>query len=486
MNQSRPQMEDVMKGKLNRLPLLWGVLQQLHQYFLVPHGLALMAALAVIAIAAQTRYDVKSPMGKRYPVSLALLLLAASGERKSTVSSRLMKPIKAYQKVLEADFREKLMRFENEVVAWKEEKRILERSLRATEPHTAEHDETREMLTEHLLAKPVRPKLRQLVHEDVSPTAFLQLLAEFGSASLFSTEASTAFDGKFLDAYGHVNAVLSGEDRSVDRFGRDPIRIEDPRATLAYMIQPDVLDAQKGRKIDKLRDSGFVARLLVFYPESMVGKRFMEKRSPSTDFIEKFDDRIVSMLDDAHHSIIKRGVEREVIELSEEASETWCALSDEFEGHMADGQMYERAKDHASKLTENITRLAALLHVFEGFEGPISRETLEVAIDIAEVCSNDFMEVFVPPPQEQQDAILLDDFLSDRFRSKGTRYVRKLMLRQRSPNRLRKDGRCNAALEVLAESGSIALYCDEKNAECVDLLPHLPPPIAPMSVRWPT
>lgn len=72
---------------------------------------------------------------------------------------------------------------------------------------------------------------------------------------------------------------------------------------------------------------------------------------------------------------------------------------------LAPGGMYECAKDHASKVPENIARVAALTHCFEhpdDFE--ISVESLWLAVELLSYFSRDFLRVFCPPPKYVLDA----------------------------------------------------------------------------------
>lgn len=67
--------------------------------------------------------------------------------------------------------------------------------------------------------------------------------------------------------------------------------------------------------------------------------------------------------------------------------------------------VFEHAKDHASKLPENIARLAALIHSFDDLsEEEISLDTLLEAIDLVAYFSKEFMKVFSAPPKYEVDA----------------------------------------------------------------------------------
>ena len=82
------------------LPLLSAAVDEAQNNIKAPRPLIFSTALAAIAVAIQGLFDVRKPNGQRVPLSLMLLTIANSGERKSTVEnvflgaicSGLMKP----------------------------------------------------------------------------------------------------------------------------------------------------------------------------------------------------------------------------------------------------------------------------------------------------------------------------------------------------------------------------------------------------------
>lgn len=124
---------------------------------------------------------------------------------------------------------------------------------------------------------------------------------------------------------------------------------------------------------------------------------------------------------------------------------------------MQPGKHFSNARDHASKLAENIARVAAILHHFEGFSGDISLDTLRAAAQLCELSSEHFMQVFVPPPQELVDAKVLDEWLTYRCRKQNELCIQRNVILQFGPNALREKNRLNQALMVLSDEGRIGL-----------------------------
>ncbi|MFK7941623.1 MAG: DUF3987 domain-containing protein [Paracoccaceae bacterium] len=83
-----------------------------------PPAIAAQSALAVAALAAEGLHDVETLHGEAV-LSLFLLTVAQSGERKSSTNKLLMKPIAEYQAFLRDRFAEKDQSYKAAFVAWK-------------------------------------------------------------------------------------------------------------------------------------------------------------------------------------------------------------------------------------------------------------------------------------------------------------------------------------------------------------------------------
>jgi len=167
---------------------------------------------------------------------------------------------------------------------------------------------------------------------------------------------------------------------------------------------------------------------------------------------------------------------KQVIQFSPEAANRWLDIFNTIEGEIRYNGHFFDAGDHATKLADNIARVAAILHFFEGAEEKITLPTLEAAIQICLWYSKEFMRLFVPPPpipQEQLDVEELGGWLWNQRNIKG-RYIRKNHVRQHAPNKLRQKNRLNLALDVLAMNRVILFVHDGKTAY-IDLDPGSPP-----------
>jgi len=471
-----------MKGEINpaafcqSCPLLGEAVRQAHQNYQAPYRLCLMGGLAALSSAVQSLADVVMPYGTKVPTSLYQLVVAPSGERKSTVERRFMKEIKSLDDNLEEELSISLADYKVKMLEWKSQKKQLEKQLVKSGGDDQVLMETREELRELLASEPTKPQPAKLVYEDISPMAMLIALNETGVGTLVSSEGAIIVDGKSFDAVPYLNSLWSDDKVSLARVGKPSLNISNARLDVSIMLQPEIFSPYTGKKGEKIRGSGHWARYLVFYPESTQGTRLSTRQANSWEHLEAFDRRIRGILSRARMARVVGDFEREEIRFSEEAAAEWYKLADNIEEGILSGGRFENASDHASKLGENIARVSALLHYFETGRGEISRETLKVAESICMECSDDFLELFVPPPEEIIDALELNKLI-ERIQDDGLRFIRKTYLNKRCPNAQRTGGRFFRALDVLLREGVISDYVDGNNAQCLDLCPDLQRPM---------
>jgi hypothetical protein len=471
-----------MKGEINPAafcqskPLLGEAVRQAHQNFQAPYRLCLMASLSALSSAIQSLADVVMPYGAKAPTSINAVVVADSGERKSTVERCFMKEIKAADDNIEEEHREHMVDYKIKIIEWEAKKQKLVKKL--VKPSGSDQDlaNARDELRDFLASKPTMPERAKMVYEDISPMAMLAALHETGVGTLVSSEGGIIVDGKSFEAVSYMNSAWSGDRLSVARFGKPTLEISDPRLTVSFMLQKAIFEPQTGKKGEKIRGSGHWARYLVFYPESTQGSRLSMHQANSWEHLEAFNHRIREILSKVRMARVVGDFEREEIRFSEEAAVAWYKLADRIEEAILPGGRFERASDHASKLGENIARVAALLHYFEGHGGTISLETFNVAADICAECSEDFLKLFVPPPEEITDAVELNKLI-ERIQDDGLRFIRKTYLNKRCPNAQRTGGRFFRALDVLLREGVISDYVDGNNAQCLDLCPDLQRPM---------
>lgn len=168
---------------------------------------------------------------------------------------------------------------------------------------------------------------------------------------------------------------------------------------------------------------------------------------------------------------INNGVERSVVRLSPEAQSYWVRLYNEIESNLKVGGRFEHARDHGSKLAENIVRKAALLTYIELGEGEdIPLGILKDAERIAFYFSDVYLRCFAIQPEYLKDLQALSEYFQT-FREDGERYIRKNKIRQSGPNRLRVKRNLDEALNAACQNGEINILTSNTGMLVVDIYP---------------
>ena len=474
MDQKNQRQETLVKMQ-SSLPFFAAILKQLWQHYQVDLALALSMLLGAASTALHYLIDVISPLGQRGPASLAVIVFVDTGGGKSSVMSRVMRPIYAYESVLFKLHEEKELEYKKSLDIWEAKKKILKRALGKTDFESDEYIKAMDRLAEHESSKPQPPFLHQVIFEDATVIPFIKQLSKSGHAAMVSAEGINILEGKLSEAISVINSGWSGENYRYARSGKTPIVISSPRVTSLIAVQKELFLKIPKASRDKMAVSGFIPRQVVFDTESMNGKRFLADRNESTEYLEMLDLRLTEILERLHTAMQTPDFKRKALTLSPEAATYWRLLMDDLERMKAEGEYYAQAGSHASRLGENVLRVAAVLHEFEGLQGPISKEVVEIATNIIEACSHDYMGVFSPAKQDLADAEELYAYFL-RLLAHNQRFERKAFLRRCGPYKLREKGdRFNNALAVLINEGRVRIIYHGQTAY-VDFQPHLPLP----------
>lgn len=303
----------------------------------------------------------------------------------------------------------------------------------------------------------------QLLYKDTTPEGlFLTLSRSVPTAALATDEAEVFFKSSMSSARGHLNTLWDGRDTIVMRATKDNIVLEDVRLMLLLMTQPGVLSDYVAKQGQQARDSGLLARFIVCAPPSMRGSRMRELHCQQEwNIWSKADQRLRKLAHANRGLAYACSSERAILKFSENAALYWIDVVNEIEAQMGAFGRFEACPDHASKLAENIARVASLIHVFEGYDGDITTDTVKVATDLCCFYSGEFQRVFLPPPQDVQDALLLQSWF-DGLRQFNKFSVRYNEVRQNGPVPLRDKKRLKDAIDVLVGCNNISIYTEGK------------------------
>ncbi|GMG91647.1 hypothetical protein Cmtc_28670 [Cupriavidus sp. TKC] len=439
-----------------------------------PDALVAMEFLTNMSVSAQGLYDVRLPTGQIRPLSLNLLTVADSGERKTGVHNLVAEPLYEFDRARTRKHEADRAQYEHEISVWEHIDKGLRRRLTKLTVDGKPTDELCHQMAEHAASKPVKPRLRRSMRQSASERAVMEALEGDGESVAFvSDEGDVIIQGGALDQLGVLNKAWDGAQMlTMDRSHGVSIVARNPRVTLSYQVQPAVLNDLLRRRGDVMRGSGHCARYLVAYPPSTQGTRIKYRLDGEFYHLPKFHKRLREVLDDWGRRLDAGATERTILEFAEDAVRRWVGLANELESSLGpDGPQHD-IKDHISKALEITGRIAALLHVFSRQEGAISVDTLGRAVDIVAWHIGEFKRIFSPDhavPQEQADAQPLARHLWTRYGRWNRWIVPKNGVLRNGP--VRPVSRLDAALDCLIADGAVWITVGPKRERYIHLNP---------------
>jgi len=325
-----------------------------------------IAAHSVLSIAAFATQDKASVQfdGRVYPLSLFLLTVAESGERKSACDKVASAPIATWQKAARQAYADELARYFDESELYKSEHRTL------ISKKGTSLDEKRESVTS--LNRPELP---------IEPIAICQEPSLEGlqksfmngrpSQALFNDEGGQFFGGHAMNKDNALK-TMSGLSKYWD--GAPIIRtratpgesaeLYDRRLTVHLQVQPIV--SQKVLNDPLMLGQGLLARFLLAEAPSQAGSRLYNGKNALDDpSVIRFHLVIEKLLAHEPETLPGGGLDLPHLQLSHAAQSAWVAAYNQVELALAEGEMLETVKGVASKAGENAVRLAGVFAIIE-------------------------------------------------------------------------------------------------------------------------
>lgn len=436
-----------------------------------PLSMVASSSLASMSLATQGLANVARDDNLISPISLNFIVIAESGERKTAGDKFFSTPIRVWEQ-------EQIDSLASDIKANKaslavhnaKKEGIINKIKKASATSNSDsilklEDDLRQLE----LNCPRKITVPKLFHEETTAEALAYSLATgWPSSSLWSDEAGIIIGSQgmnqdnMLKAITLLNRLWDGNAYRVDRKTSDNFKVEGRRLTCSLMMQPVIFEQFISKCGNITRGSGFLARCLLTMPLSTMGCRlYKEPKNTSID-ANLFNQRIVSLLNtqlplDDHGRLVPK-----TLYLTPTAKEAWVAFHNAIEQELHDNGQYGQIKDFASKAAENVARLAAIFHIFEGAQSEhINEETISCAVGIVTWFLNEANRIALRQaiPQEYKDAKLLIDWFIEK---KITNYNATDLLRY-GPNSLRYRARRDKAIKVLSDHHHIEVCGNQLN-----------------------
>ena len=439
-----------------------------------PPALAACSALSALSLAGQALADVQRAEGLRGPISLFLLAVADSGERKTTCDRQFLEGLREWERERQERAKPEIARHRAGVAAWEQRrdgiKARIKRKAEKGEPTGQDEAE----LVNAEAQRPESLRVPGLVYGDTTPEALAWNLATgWPSAGVISSEAGIVLGSHGMKAdsvmrnTSLLNALWDGTSHNVARRTSDSFTLTGARLTMGLAAQPEtVRQFMEGTK-GLARGNGFAARFLIAAPESTQGTR-MFRQGSTRNAIAAFGRRLRALLDTPAPTNPRGALVVPSLALEARAFDAWRAFHDDTERELRVGGDMAQVRDVASKAADNVARLAALFHLYAYGTG--QRIGLEAVTAAAAVVgwhlyqARAFLDE-IAAPREIGNARRLDAWLLDRCRIQGTSKVSRRDVQNLGPNPVRNRLVLEAVLAELVEAGRVRLVDDGKRRE---------------------
>lgn len=379
-----------------------------------PPALIASSALAAASHAVQSKFEVERLNGLKGPCSAYFIIIAESGERKSTADAMYFRAAREFEET-----------------ASKKYKCIV-----------------------------------SVLVGDSTPAGTIAHMDHYSpSVCLCEDEAGRIFSSNLVNDLGLLNKTWGGNSITVDR-KYERLVVLSPRCSLIWMVQPTIFEKFMQRRGDDARGIGFLARCHVCYPESTQGSRFIKPRPEELVYVNDFKQRCLDLLHEQVERFLpganQKRFENVTLTFAYPAQIAWEQIYDNIEFACATGGVFAQNRDYASKIAENIARMAGVFHAFEGHEGTeISEETLHRAAQVVLWYAAEFLRLFTPPgPVDilNDHALKLDNWLIEYAFRTGSYTVAKSFLLRYGPNSLRNRDTLELAIQRLMETNRISHF----------------------------
>lgn len=457
-------------------PILLNAIRDTQRNTQAPLSLIASSMLGAISLACQSKVDVRRMDGLLSPCSLFVLSIAESGDRKTTCDKPLMQAVRDFEESQAVSMKPILAKYRAEKSASDEKKKGLLRAIRIQAKQGEPTDELTQSLEELESNEPIEPKVPKLIFTNATPQAIVYcLFKRWKYAGIMSDEGAVIFDSRTMDALGMLNLFWDGNSLHVDRTSKESFTVSDGRLTISIMVQPKTFDKFLEKQGRLSRDNGFLARFLISRTVSTQGTRFIHEVCRYDQHLKVFQNRMTEILNSTVSETMQNVSDKVTLSFSPEAQLVWVDFFNRVEFDLQSGGYLADVKDGASKIADNLARIAALFHYFQGGQGEISVETVNRAAAICEWHLHEFKSIFGTGPEipiEIQDANELEKWLVGMcLRYPGHSEMKKNFIAQLGPNQLRKSKiRREAALYVLTANNKIRIELRGKT-QCVVLLP---------------
>ncbi len=366
---------------IDALPTLMAdMVQAMSEHVQAPETLCAHAVLSAATLVTQGLADLHLPNTSRaMPLSLFLLVVAASGERKSSCDALALKAVRRLEDRLAETYAEEMRTYRADKAAF--------------------DGEVSKIKADRKIEREERQQKLRALHEPDEPTAPIIRATEPNLEGLLnllvrgrpSLGVFTAEGGSFLGGHGMSEdakvRTLTGLSMLYDTGAAQRVRakeitiINGRRVSISLAAQEKVAAALLGDEL--AQDQGFLGRFLTCYPESRIGTREVRLAPTEEDArVEAFTERVERLL--YQQDGVTAPLSLPVLTIDDIAWDVFKAFSQAIEDNLGAGKHWHPVRATAQRMAENVGRIAGVLHLFAhgGTDQAVSGETMTAACQI--------------------------------------------------------------------------------------------------------
>ena len=359
---------------------------EVQQFTKAPISLVASSALGAISLAIQAHIDVRRDDILVAPVSLFILTIADSGERKTQADKMFLQAIVDYEDQQRDAAKADSEQHRITTTLWEARRGGAVEAIKqaARKGQAVSNLELKLREIEH--EKPIMKRFPKLIRNDSTPEGLAKKLQkEWPSCGVISNEAGIVFGAHGMSKesvmrnLGLLNMLWDGgryqSDRGDENRDRD---VRGARLTISLMTQEATLRAFIDQSNGLVRGSGFLARFLLAWPDSTMGTRFYTEPPHNTPALTIFNQQVRAILEEPVPISADGILSPPALPLTPDAKYLWVKFHDAIEGELKT-ELFD-VRDVASKSADIAARLAALFHVFtEGTSASITAGAFEGA-----------------------------------------------------------------------------------------------------------
>jgi len=433
-----------------------------------PEALPACSALSALSVAGQGLVNVRRGSALEGPVSLYLLTVAESGERKSECDKRFTAPLREWEAGEAQLMKPALAKYRADLSAWEQECEAVRAGIKQERKQGQSTEEKRIELAGLELNKPEPVRVpRVLLESETAENLAYSLRTEgWPSAGLLSSEAGVIFGGHAMrrdtqmQSMSLINKLWSGESHRVGRRTSESFDLIGARLTMGLAVQPGTVERFFEDSKGLARDTGFAARFLMAWPHSTQGTRHYKDPPADWPALTEFHTRLRRLLEEPLTFDDRGALTPKPLDMESDAFEAWKEVHNQFEIELRQGGELVTVRDVASKAAENVARMSGLFHLFEF--GPSGRVSMAHVKAAATIVTWHLMEARrflggMALSKPLANALKLDGWLIATCRERGVESLPRREVMRLGPYSVRRKADLSDALAELTEASRARL-----------------------------